>query len=401
LSIPREQRPGRDAVAVIRRGRPVLVTLLVLAVLGLGGYVAWTKYGDKIKLPQLSSTSSTPATPIRTIKVVAQSAPDRGAVLTATGKIVSDHQVEVFTKVSGQIVALHFEQGDRVKRGQILAEIEDIIPRARRDEVASQIARGRAKLEYDKINLARTERLAKIQQASEIELADARRAAAETEAEVKVWESTLVAADKTLNDCKVVAPIAGVILERNVEVGDFVAAEGGRGANANAQFGIIADMDVLRVEVDVSELDVSRLHTDMPCVIAPDSQKDRKYQGHVMWLDPGANYAKATVQVKVRILNPDEFLRVEGAAQVFNEKPDSADTSAQAAALWIPQSAVRTSSDGSTSIFVAEAGRWRALKVTLGRKSGDSIEVTTGLVSGAEIAADQVEKIREGDSVKP
>ena len=113
-----------------------------------------------------------------------------------------------------------------------------------------------------------------------------------------------------------VAPIAGVILERDVEVGDFVSAEGGRSAMANSQFASIADMTKLRVEVDVSELDIARLRTDLPCVVVPDAYKDRRYHGHVMWLDPGANYAKATVQVKVRIDDPDDYLRVEGAAQV-------------------------------------------------------------------------------------
>lgn len=410
LSIPREQRPGRDAgggAAAVRRGRPVLTALLVVAILGLAGYVAYDKFGGKLNLPQFTSGEPTSAV-VRTMKVAAQTAPDRGAVLTATGKIVSDHQVEVFTKVSGQIVALHFEQGDRVTKGQVLAEIEDVTPKARRDEIIAQIARGKAKLEYEKINLARTERLAKIEQASDIELADARRAASETEAEVATWEATLVYVQKTLDDCKVLAPIDGVILERNVEVGDFVAAEGGRGANANAQFGVIADMNVLRVEVDVSELDVGRLHTHMPCTIAPDAQKERKYKGFVMWIDPGANYAKATVQVKVRILEPDEFLRVEGAAQVqfFNESPAAGTPEEQAAAtpapaaLWIPLSAIRTNSDGTSTVFVAEKDRWKAVKVELGRKSGDSVEVKTGLSAGAEIAAEQADKLHDGDAVK-
>ena len=73
---------------------------------------------------------------------------------------------------------------------------------------------------------------------------------------------------------------------------------------------------MLRVEVDISELDITRLHKNMPCRITPDAYKDRNYTGHIMWLDPGANYSKATVQVKVRIDNPDEFLRVEGSAKV-------------------------------------------------------------------------------------
>src|SRR5690606_8225607 len=130
----------------------------------------------------------------------------------------------------------------------------------------------------------------------DIEFADARRALNEARAQVEQSQAALDWAEKVLRDCDVLAPIAGVVLERNVEVGDFVAAEGGLGANANAQFGTIADMTKLRVEVDISELDIARLRKGMRCRITPDAYKDRRYPGYIMWIDPGANYSKATVQ---------------------------------------------------------------------------------------------------------
>ncbi len=248
-------------------------------------------------------------------------------MLTATGKIVSDHQVEVSTKVSGQIVALYFEQGDRVEQGQLLAKIEDVNYRARRDEAIAILERSKANSDYHKINYERVANLYRDAKVSAIELAEAKRATEESAATVDAAAAALEYAQKALDDCLVLAPISGIVLERSVEVGDFVAAEAGHGANANAQFAVIADMGKLRVEIDVSELDIARLRKDMPCTITPDAYKDRSYKGHVMWIDPGANYSKATVQVKVRIDDPDDYLRVQGSAQVvFQNSNSSTDT---------------------------------------------------------------------------
>jgi HlyD family secretion protein len=211
-------------------------------------------------------------------------------------------------------------------------------------------------------------------------------------------QATLAWTQKMLADCEVTAPIDGVVLERNVEVGDFVAAEGGRGAMANSQFAAIADMSALRVEVDVSELDISRLRRNMPCQISPEAYKDRKYRGHIMWIDPGANYSKATVQVKVRIDNPDDYLRVEGSAQVvfLTEAPGSRPAS-QPAAIWVPVSAVQAAAgDREGKVFRVVDNRLRSTRVLLGRHSSGQIEVLSGLSDGDSIAADQLDTLKDG-----
>jgi HlyD family secretion protein len=422
LSIPREQRPqGRSATGP-SVGRRLGVAAVVAGIVALLVYFGWHKLGDLV-----SSGSAAAAEQVPLLKVIARDETDSKPVLTATGKIVSDHQVEVSTKVSGQIVALFFEQGDRIERGQTLARIEDDIYRARRDEAAGQLEKAKAEVAFQKVNFVRLERLYQEQQAPEIEYAQAKRSLDQAEAQVVASEATLAGMEKMLRDCEVLAPISGVVLERNVEVGDFVAAEGGRGAMANSQFAAIADMEQLRVEIDVSELDIQRLHRDMPCIVIPDAHKDRKYAGHLMWIDPGANYAKATVQVKVRIENPDEFLRVEGAAQVqFLNSPRAADprapdlgrgappipsttpdltkaaavpTTQQSPSIWIPLAACRPDSSGKTAaVLVIADGRFKETTVSLGRRDSTGVEVLSGLTIGQDIAAD-IQKAKAGQRV--
>lgn len=398
LSIDRKQRPS---AAPRRKSRAGLIFLILVAGLGGGAYAA----RDRLA-PLWESASNTlqqsPAADLKLLTVTeTREQPDAGAALTASGKMVSDHQVEVATKVSGQIIELHFEQGDYVKQGQLLARIEDKIYHALRDQAAANEARARAARAYQEINWDRVHTADHMW--SDIELADAKRALEEARAIEDAAHAALRFAQKQLDDCEVLAPIAGVVLERNVEVGDFVAAEGGRGANANAQFAAIADMTKLRVEVDVSELDIARLRTGMPCSVVPDAYKDRKYDGHIMWIDPGANYAKATVQVKVRIDNPDEYLRVEGSAQVqfLREATTSAPTSSAAPRIWIPSACVQTEGGGkATSVFVVQDGRLRKTAIRTGEKRGDQVEVLEGLRPGQQIARGDLSKLAEGQRVK-
>ena len=370
---------------------------VVVALVGATGYASW----DRL-ITLIGASADPDGLDFLTVAVVKQ--PEISPVLTATGKIVSDHQVHVATKVSGQVVGLYFEQGDHVQQGQIMAAIEDVLYRARRDETAARLARSRARLRFEKVNYERIAKLAEMGNAPPIEYANAKRALEEAQAQVAADQAALDFSQKALDDCEVVAPITGVILERNVEVGDFVAAEGGLGANANARFASIADMKTLRVEVDISELDIARITRGLHCIISPDAYKDRRYYGHVLWIDPGANYSKATVQVKVRIQNPDEYLRVEGSAQVvFLSAQPSAGTGEKERppSIWIPRSACLFDPSGQTAkVFTLVDGRLRATAITIGRRSSTQVEVTTGLTAGQSIVADGVAKLTDGQIVR-
>lgn len=391
LSIARDKRPVATHAS---RGK-LLVGAIVIVGLAAAAYIARDRLIPAAR--QLASRAGAqPSVELVTVSLTMP--PPAGPVLTATGKIVSDHTVSVATKVSGQIVSLHFEQGDTVTHGQLLATIEDVLYRARRDEAAANLARSEANLEYQKINFERVSGLMEHDNAQKIEFANARRALDEATAQLQANQASLAFAQKTLSDCKVVAPIGGVILQRNVEVGDFVAAEGGIGANANARFAVIADMCKLRVEVDISELDITRVQKDMPCEIIPDAYKNRKYQGHVMWLDPGANYSKATVQAKVRITDPDDYLRVDGSAQVafLSVNSENGAAAVHPEGIWIPTTAVKKDEAGESFVFVNDNGRLRKTKVVLAESRGVRWRVTSGLSAGQQLAKRNDETLRDG-----
>ncbi len=236
--------------------------------------------------------------------------------LMAGGKIVSDHTVMVATKVTGQVVELLVEQGQRVERGQRLARIEDVEYLALRDVRSARLRETESELTKSRHDYKRTAGLRERKIASDAEWVDAQAALGRAEARVAAARAGLTLADKRLSDCATTSPIAGVVLETHVSAGDFVAVEGGRGGRANGLIVTVADVEHLRVEVDVSEQDIARIRPAMTCTIIPDAYPDRRYTGSVLRIDPSGNYSKGAVGVKVRIDEPDAFVRIGGSARV-------------------------------------------------------------------------------------
>jgi HlyD family secretion protein len=205
---------------------------------------------------------------------------------------------------------------------------------------------------------------------------------------------------KRLSDCDVIAPITGVVVERSAEVGDFVAAEGGRGGIANSQFVTLADMTRLRVEVDITEQDIAKLAKDMPCTVIPEAYRDRRYDGKVMWVDPQGNYSKATVQVKVRIFSPDAHLRIEGAVKVEFRPLGSEAQAGRPPAIWLPDSAV----DGLPSaprVQTLEGNRIRIVPVKVGDRSGKQVQILSGLTAGATVVSEFRPDLPDGRIIRP
>src|SRR5206468_3817740 len=174
-------------------------------------------------------------------------------------------------------------------------------------------------------------------------------------------------------------------LERNVEVGEFVTTGfvGDRGAKGYVVS--IADLNDLRVELDVSQNDFAKVTARQPCWIVTDAYPDRKYEGVVDLISPEANRQKATVQVRVKVLHPDELLRPDMNATVSflsaarpTTAPDaSTATVADRSVIRVPSKAMR---DGV--VFVVE--EVRAVKRTIeSQKISDrEIEIRKGLIGG-------------------
>ena len=370
--------------------------------------------------------------------------------LQAAGYVVPHHKIEVASKVAGRVAWIGVEKGDRVQQGQVLVRLEDNEFRARvkqsEGEVAAlrasleeletgsrpeEVQRAQADLEEGKADLAKA-RLdldrAKQLVAEEVwarqELDNAQAAFDAREARVRALERSLellrlgprrevIAAmrgqlqraqgqldfDRTLLDATVIrAPVAGTILERNVEIGEFVTTSfvGERGAKGYVVS--LADLNDLQVELDISQNDFSKLSMGQPAIVTTDAYRDREHKGEIVEISPEADRQKATVQVKVQILEPDALLRPEMNANVAflaPEQPADGDSGRQAATIRIPGSAVRNG-----AVFLYVNGKVVARAVQTRRTRSEEVEVVSGLSGGEDLVVNPPEGLVDGAEVR-
>jgi HlyD family secretion protein len=202
--------------------------------------------------------------------------------------------------------------------------------------------------------------------------------------------------ENQLKDTVIRAPVAGTILERAVEKGEFVTTSfvGDRGAKGYVVS--LADLNDLEVELDINQNDFAKLKPRQMAIATTDAYPDRKYEGVIDEVSPEANRQKATVQVKVKILKPDGYLRPEMNASVaFVEKRTAADRQTRPA-VAIPLAAVR---DGA--VFIASDGKAVRRSVRTGARTSQGVFVEEGLSGGEDLILNPPAALKDGDRVRP
>lgn len=281
------------------------------------------------------SGGGSPATPDKkqttTSSLPAAASP---ASLTATGYVVAQRSAAVASKATGRLKILNVVEGDKVKKGQVLAELENddltALVNEREAFVRTQIARiesvqaelTNATLEKDRAESLRKE---KVISQSELDraLARYRRAAADLESEkasLGLAQSQLEKARIDLDYTRIVAPFDGTVLTKSADVGEVVAPFGSS-TDARAAVVTIADMDSLEVEADVSEANISKVSPGQECEISLDAIPGRTYKGKVAKIVPTVDRAKATVMTKIKFLDRDERVLPQMSARVNFRPP--------------------------------------------------------------------------------
>ena len=162
----------------------------------------------------------------------------------------------------------------------------------------------------------------------------------------------------------------------------------------------LADLNDIQVELDIAQDDFAKLGPNQKGIVTVDAYPDRKYQGVIAQISPEANRQKATVQVKVQILNPDEYLRPEMNATVkfLAEEKEKKDASSEPSGVFVPTTAVR---DDGGKKFVLIAFNDKAIKrevQVVSQRSGGLI--VKGLVGGENVITAGPPNLKDGDKIK-
>ncbi len=377
-------------------------------------------------------------------------AAEPGVVLNATGYIVAHHRIQVTGKVTGKVAWIGVEKADRVHKGQVLVRLEDQEYRAqvqqaegnvanlearlremqngsRPEEIAAakaNLVQAQADLENARVTLERqrglTEAGVLAKQAYDDAVARNDGQKARVEALQKQYELVRLGPRqeqidaargalgqargqldyyRTLLDSTLIrSPIDGTVLEREVEVGEFLTTSvvGDKGAKGYVE--ALADLNDLQVELDINQDDFAKLGPRQRGVVTTDAYPDRKYDGAIDEISPQADRQKATVQVKVKVLHPDEYLRPEMNARVafLADSPERAAAGAVSKPrIVIPAAAVR---DGK-KVFVAIDGRAAERTIKVRSTSSQGIEVSDGLTGGEDLIVSPPASLKTGDQV--
>ena len=378
------------------RWRIPLLFLILVAVLVAGGFYyqrAHPVFGA-IEVQTFQPTIET------------SNAPGAGTpILTASGYLVARHQSVVSSKIQGRISSLRVEEGSIVNTGEVLATLDN------QDAVAA-ISKAKADIEYAKADLAEAERQARLQQelfngkvVSQDALDAAKSKVNLAKAAIAQDEANLQVQQAYLDFTTIRAPFAGIVVKKMTEVGESVAPIP-PGVNISTSSGAIvaiADMNSLEAEVDVNESNVGQLQPNQPADIQVQAIPNHTYKGVLRQVIPTADRTKATVTVKVSILDKDKYLRPEMSCNVTFLEPRAKRTeSASAPAapiITVPKDAVVTK-DGKATVFQIVDNRARALTVTTGADLHGQIIVKQGLSGGETLVTNPPQKLKDGDVIK-
>lgn len=339
-----------------------------------------------------------PAAEVQLATVSLTSPAQADAVLTASGYVVARRKAAVASKGTGRLVFLGVEEGDKVKKGQVIARLEDDDVIASRDQARENLRLAEADLYEAKENLERMRTLVKqglIAQA-EFDVAEARykRVVATINAAKFAVRESEVAVENT----RIIAPFDGTVLKKNADVGEIVAPLAGA-ASSKAAVVTVADMSSLEVEADVSEANITRVTPEQICEIALDAYPQHRYPGYVSNIVPTADRSKATVLVKIKFKQYDQRVLPEmGAKITFLAPGSSADAAQIKPVLTVPAGAVATR-DGRQAVFQIKEDRAVEVPVTTGKKLANLIEITNGLKEGDKVISKADAQIKAGARV--
>ncbi len=367
-----ERTPERRGLP--RWAPPAIGLLLTAAVL----FAGWKVLAPRLFVPEVETTAVALVSPAQAQQL-----------LVATGYVVPQRQANISPRIGGRVAQLFVEDGTVVKKGQLIAVLEDLDYKAQvlQAEADAQSARARekraevdlrdAQRAFDREQMVQDKGVSTPAALDQVtaRLDGAKAALGAARSETAAARARIEVAKVNLENCYVRAPFDGRITQKLTDIGEIVfgamsAGTGGRGGIAS-----LADFSTLQVEADVSESQVAKLKIGTPAEIALDAFPERRYRGKVAEVRPRVDRAKATVTVKVGFVDdPVDVLPDMGSKVTFLAKELD-----EAAAKAQPIPAVQADA-------VVERGETKVVWVLDPQDQLRSVPVVTGAPMGGMVA---------------
>jgi RND family efflux transporter MFP subunit len=385
LSSLRIDRDAGSARTAGRRPTGVIALVIVMVLAAVGALVWW-------RLPR--------ATVVRVAEVEAVGGTATADGISANGYVVARTKASVSAKIPGRLAYLGVSEGSHVRRGEIIARLESGDVAAALAAARANVGTVEAQLAQARRDLARAEELRKSDLISAVEVENARTQADVYTAQLASAKAQVDLAAANLENTNVRAPFDGTVLRKDAEVGEIVAPSSAGGGLTRTAIVTMADLGTLEVEVDVNEAYIAQVRNGEPARITLDAYPDTSFNGRVRQVVPTADRQKATVLVKVSILDKDARILPEmGARVVFVSDVTSGAAGATPRIVRVPRSAIVTEG-GASRVWTVDRDVVKSQAVEIGAERDDRVEVRRGLSGGERVVLEPPTGLRDGAKVR-
>lgn len=333
------------------------------------------------------------------------------AVLQASGYVSARRSATVSSQITGTLTQVLIDEGIRVRKGQVLARLEDSGLKAGLAAAQAQLRSAQATVTQLRAQLAQAEADARRQaelaaagmstrQSQEQAATAVRTQAAQFEAaqrQAEVAQAQVVQARVNFDYATVRAPFDGVVTARAAQVGEIISPLSAGGGFTRTGVGTIVDMDSLEVGVDVNEAHIAQVKAGMPCEAVLDAYPDWRIPAHVLAVVPSADRGKATVKVRVALDRKDERVVPDMGVRVSFLSARPTTQGAAVGVLLPPEALARR--DGGSAVFVVSDGRAQQRSVKLGADVGKFRLVVEGLRAGETVVVAPPIDLKPGSAV--
>ena len=361
---------------------------LAAAALAAAVFIAGAACKKTAAKPDAAAAPAFGAAPVKVFKAARERITEK---LTYTGTLEALDKINITPETGGKIARILVEAGDRVAKGQLLAELETESIRLQVKQAQAGVAVAEAGYADALKNKERMDRLIKEQAVSEQQREKIQLAFDAASAQLEQARAALNLAQHALDQSLMKAPFAGVIASKNAEVGDVINPMMG-GAYGGGASGVLTLMNyaTIKLAVAVSSEDIGRIRKGQEAVLKVGSLPDREFRGVVRVVNLTADPQTKKFGVEVHVPNPDAALRPGTFGDLVFEVQSHEN------ALVVPQTAVLESS----YVFVVEAGKAVRKDVGLGIQNTTMIEILSGLADGEPVVVEGNYGLESGTPVQ-
>ena len=378
-------------------------TLIVLALIAVaaGGYYAWQRHAQ----PQSSSQTDSPSprggkggdgarrplAPVQAATATRQSVPQ---YLSGLGTVTAANTATVRSRVNGDLLAIHFTEGQQVNAGDLLAEVDPRPYQVALTQAQGQLAKDQATLANARRDLARFEKLAKTSLVSQQELDTQRSLVSETLGTLKADEGGVASAQLNLTYSRITAPIAGRVGLKQVDVGNYVTSGDTTGIVVITQTHPI-DVVFTLAENSISAILTAQKSGQSLLVEAWDrSNQNLIASGKLLSLDNQIDVTTGTIKIKARFDNQDDTLFPNQFVNVRLKVNTLQD------AIVIPPAALQMGNEGNFVWVVNSDNKVSKKSVIAGLQDSEKVVVSAGLEAGERVVTDGLDRLTEGAKVE-